>query len=137
MRRSYLDIESPAHERHWRYEARKSLKRCARCNAPLVDTTTVTCPTCMADMASGKSQAKAAGMCEDCWTEPVLEGKRFCAFHDAARKERRLQRYLLRRLQHRCVKCGKKRVYQGTTMCKEHLAQNRKQVHGRRRSDQS
>jgi hypothetical protein len=137
MRRSRLAIITPAEDRHWRYEARKSLGKCARCGVEPRRPDQATCQPCMDAMAEGKRQAQACGLCEDCWKEPALPGKRWCVTHAEQRKARSQQRYWLRRVQHLCVKCGKKRSYKGMALCKEHLEQDRRRKKSRPSHDQS
>jgi len=137
MKRYRLSTTTPAEERHWRYEARKSVGKCARCAVEARVPGQATCQNCKQAMVDGKRQAKALGLCQDCWKDPALPGKRFCAAHAEARKERQMQRYLLRRIRHLCVRCGKKRIYKGTTKCKEHLEQDRRGLQRRRSKDQS
>lgn len=127
-RRPTYFFDTPRELQRVAYRARKSLGLCARCGKSSTPEGQC-CATCLVEMASGKQEAQAQGMCVDCWTEPALQGKRCCAQHAAYRREQQRLQYGIRLVRKLCVKCGKKRAVKGRTMCREHLHASRRQRH--------
>lgn len=131
-RPKYL-FDTPRDLQRVAYRATKSRGLCARCGSQPTPAGTC-CPTCIADMAAGKQQAREQGMCVDCWTEPALPGKRCCAKHAEYRQVQNRLRYGIRLVRKLCTYCGKKRAVKGKTLCREHLVQQQtKQQQSRQR----
>ena len=124
-RKFKYNFDTPRDLQRVAYRAIKSRGLCPRCGSnPSPEGRC--CAPCLADMATGKQQAREQGMCLDCWKEPALPGKRFCAQHTAYRKEQQRLRYGIRLVRKLCVQCGKKRAVQGMVLCREHLQARRK-----------
>lgn len=109
-------LDTPADKQSHYYRAHKSLGLCARCSNPPVAGKSC-CQTCLDKMSAGKQQAREQGMCLDCWKEPVLAGKRYCATHEAERQQRRSRRYSIRLVRRQCTLCGKQRARPGRVTC--------------------
>ena len=122
MRRSKSQIylESPEFANKLYYRSRKRdnelTRQCVRCPNTVTDNHAC-CQACRATMRDGKQQAREHGLCLDCWTEPAVPGKRYCASHDEQRKQRDSTTYTERLIRHLCVKCGRKRAQGGRTTC--------------------
>src|SRR5262245_19662632 len=118
--KSVLLVESAKFQSHLYYRARKRdnelAQRCVRC-PKTVDDGYACCKECREKMSDGKLAAIQEQMCLDCWTEPVVSGKRYCATHDRQRKQRNAEQYTQRLVRHICVRCGDKRAQAGFVLC--------------------
>jgi hypothetical protein len=138
MRRSKssLVLEGKAFQAHLSYKARKRdnelSQRCVRCPNTVEDGYAC-CYACRAKMAAGKRIALEHGLCRDCWTEPVMPGKRRCERHESLRQRAFSTTYTRRLVRHQCVRCGKARPYAGLTRCQKCTAKDRHYRQAKRR----
>jgi hypothetical protein len=120
--KSRRELESKAFLIHLTYRARKRdnelFQRCVRCPKTAEDGYAC-CQACRTVMAQGKRQAREQGLCIDCWTEPALPGKRYCAVHNSSRRQNKTTLYTQRLVSRQCVRCGKSRAERGKTLCQK------------------
>lgn len=97
-------------------ERRKALGKCLRCKG-LAPIGQAVCFDCTDKMTAGKQAALAAGLCVQCWKQPKLEGKRYCAACDQKVRTKSHQRYHQRKQAGVCTTCGQAPAWHGRVEC--------------------